>query len=73
MVLRATAFQDPTAFFHKLAVLPEEEARDIARRIWRDVNELNLFENILPSRHRADVIIHKAADHNVDGLWMRKL
>jgi type I pantothenate kinase len=73
MVLRATAFQDPTAFFHKLAVLPEAEARDIAQRIWRDVNELNLFENILPSRQRADVIIRKSADHNVDGLWMRKL
>ncbi len=73
MVLRATAFQDPTAFFHRLAVLPEEEARGIARRIWHDVNELNLFENILPSRQRADVIIRKGADHHVDGLWMRKL
>jgi type I pantothenate kinase len=73
MVLRATAFQDPTAFFHKLAVLPEDEARGIAKRIWHDVNELNLFENILPSRLRADVIIRKSADHNVDGLWMRKL
>jgi len=73
MVLRATAFQDPTAFFHRLAVLPEEEARGIARRIWHDVNELNLFENILPSRQRADVIIRKSADHHVDGLWMRKL
>jgi len=73
MVLRATAFQDPTAFFHKLAVLPEAEARAIAQRIWHDVNETNLFENILPSRQRADIIIRKGADHHVDGLWMRKL
>ncbi len=73
MLLRATAFQDPTAFFHKLAVLPEEEARGIARRIWRDVNELNLVENILPSRQRADVIVRKDADHRIESLWLRKL
>jgi type I pantothenate kinase len=73
MLLRETAFRDPTAFFHRLAVLPEQEARDIARRIWRDVNEVNLIENILPSRQRADIIIRKGADHHVDGLWMRKL
>jgi type I pantothenate kinase len=73
MLLRATAFQDPTAFFHRLAVLPEEEALGIGRRIWRDVNEKNLIENILPSRPRADVIIRKSASHAVDGLWLRKL
>jgi type I pantothenate kinase len=73
MLLRATAFQDPTAFFHRLAVLPEDEAHVIAQRIWRDVNEVNLIENILPSRQRADVIIRKGADHRVDNLWLRKL
>jgi type I pantothenate kinase len=73
MLLRATAFQDPTAFFHQLAVLDEAQASGIARRIWRDVNEVNLTENILPSRLRADVIIRKGADHRVDRLWLRKL
>jgi type I pantothenate kinase len=73
MLLRATAFQDPTAFFHRLAVLDEEEARGIAQRIWRDVNERNLVENILPGRARADLIIRKGAGHKVDSLWLRKL
>jgi type I pantothenate kinase len=73
MLLRETAFRDPTAFFHRLAVLPEDEARAIARRIWRDVNQRNLTENILPSRQRADVIVRKGSDHAVDGLWLRKL
>lgn len=73
MVLRATAFQDPTAFFHRLAVVPEDQAKEIARRIWRDVNERNLVENILPTRPRADVIIRKSANHSVDSLWLRKL
>jgi type I pantothenate kinase len=73
MLLRETAFTDPRAFFHPLAVMPEEEALAIARRIWRDVNEANLVENILPTRPRADVIIRKGADHRVDALWLRKL
>jgi type I pantothenate kinase len=73
MLLRATAFQDPTAFFHQLAVLPADEASAIARRIWREVNERNLIENILPTRPRADVIIRKSANHAVDSLWLRRL
>ena len=73
MLLRATAFTDPEAFFHRLAVLPEDEAQGIARRIWRDVNQRNLIENILPSRPRADVIVRKGADHTVESLWLRKL
>jgi type I pantothenate kinase len=73
MLLRETAFRDPTAFFHKLAVLPEDQASGIARRIWRDVNAANLAENILPSRPRADVIIRKGHDHRIDRLWLRKL
>ena len=56
-----------------MAVLPEDEARGIARRIWRDVNQRNLIENILPSRPRADVVIRKGADHRVESLWLRKL
>jgi type I pantothenate kinase len=73
MLLRETAFTDPNAFFHPLAVMPEDQALGIARRIWRDVNEANLVENIEPTRPRADVIIRKGADHRVDALWLRKL
>lgn len=73
MLLRETAFTDPQAFFHPLAVMPEADALAIAHRIWRDVNEANLVENILPSRARADVVVRKGADHRVEGLWLRRL
>lgn len=72
MALRATAFTDPHAFFHPLAMMPYAEAIDIARRIWREVNAANLVDNILPSRPRADVILHKGADHQVEALWLRR-
>lgn len=73
MLLRETAFTDPDAFFHPLAQMPETDALAIAHRIWRDVNEANLVDNILPTRPRADVIVRKGADHRVDALWLRKL
>ncbi|UAK23470.1 type I pantothenate kinase [Sphingomonas nostoxanthinifaciens] len=72
-LLRETAFTDPHAFFHPLAMMPEEEALGIARRIWREVNQVNLIENILPTRPRADVIVRKGPEHRIDNLWLRKL
>ena len=73
MLLRETAFQDPTAFFHRMAAMGEAEARTLAGKVWRDINAVNLNENILPSRSRADVIIRKGGDHRVESLALRKL
>ena len=72
-LLRRTAFQDPTAFFHALAAMPEEQAVQVARDVWRTVNGVNLAENILPSRPRADVVIRKGPTHAVESLWLRRL
>jgi type I pantothenate kinase len=73
MLLRETAFQDPTAFFHRMTKMSENEARSLAHQVWRDINAVNLVENILPSRPRADVIVRKGAGHRVESLWLRKL
>ena len=73
MLLRETAFRDPTAFFHRMAKMDVADALDLAQRVWRDVNALNLSENILPSRSRADVIVRKGGDHRVEELLLRKL
>jgi pantothenate kinase len=46
--LRKTAFQDPRSYFHRYADLGNEEAEGVATRIWLEINEPNLLENILP-------------------------
>ncbi len=52
--LRRTAFTDPRSYFHKYAhELDEDETAAFAQRVWRDVNEINLVSNILPTRARA--------------------
>lgn len=71
--LRKTAFQDPLSYFHRYADLTDEEAETVATRIWQEVNEPNLLENILPTRDRAHLILEKGADHAVQLVRLRKL
>jgi type I pantothenate kinase len=71
--LRQTAFRDPASYFHRYASLSEEEARTTGLSIWRAINLVNLRENILPTRQRADLILHKGADHAVQTVALRKL
>jgi type I pantothenate kinase len=71
--LRATVFQDPASYFHRFAALSEAEALAMASRVWREINGLNLRENILPTRERATLILEKGADHRVRQVRLRKL
>ena len=71
--LRETVFRDPSSYFHKYAALSEPEAIDTARRIWRDINLVNLHENIGPTRERAHLILEKAGNHYVEGVKLRRI
>jgi len=71
--LRETAFADPDSYFHRYAVLSDEEARSTAARIWREINGPNLVENILPTRSRATLVLVKGPDHSVEKVRLRKL
>ena len=71
--LRQTAFADPDSYFHRYAVLSDEQARDTAARIWAQINEVNLRENVLPTRSRATLVLAKGKDHGVRRIRLRKL
>jgi type I pantothenate kinase len=71
--LRQTAFRDPVSYFHRYSKLSETQARETGLSIWREINLINLKENILPTRKRADLILHKGADHAVESVAIRKL
>jgi type I pantothenate kinase len=71
--LRRTAFQEPSAYFHRYAGLSTDEATKVARRIWREINGVNLRQNIMPSRSRARLILEKGAEHTVERISLRKL
>jgi type I pantothenate kinase len=71
--LRQTAFRDPASYFHRYAALSEEEAVATGLSIWRSINLVNLRENILPTRQRADLILRKGVSHAVETVALRKL
>ena len=73
LMLRDTAFRNPNSYFHRYADLSEHEAIDTARKIWREINAVNLHANILPTRSRARIVLEKGPDHAVKHAYIRKL
>lgn len=70
--LRQGAFSNPDSYFHNYAKLPETEAVKIATQLWKEINGLNLKQNILPTRERASLIMTKSANHAVESVRLRK-
>ena len=56
LTLRSTAFMDPKSYFHRYSKFTDAEATATATSIWTRINLVNLHENILPTRQRADLI-----------------
>ena len=73
LTLRGTAFRDPKSYFHRYATLSDAEAVETASSIWRRINLVNLHENILPTRQRADLILRKAESHAIEEVALRRL
>ncbi|GAB2501473.1 type I pantothenate kinase [Alkalibacterium psychrotolerans] len=71
-VLLQTAFKDPSNYYYPYAVGDRKEAFKMAKNVWRTINLKNLQEYILPTRFRADMIIHKTSEHFIDQILLKK-
>ena len=71
--LRETVFQNESSYFHRYARLTEAEAIATATRIWREINLVNLLENIGPTRERAHLILEKGDQHAVQNVRLRRI
>lgn len=71
--LRETAFTQQDSFFYRYSQISDEQARDVANDLWSNINLVNLRENILPSRPRADLILKKDSEHFVESVQLRKI
>ena len=67
-----TAFLDPSNYYYQFAIGDRKEALSMARGVWENVNLKNLQEYILPTRGRADIILHKIKHHLIDEIYLRK-
>ena len=73
MKLRDTVFQNPDSFFRHFADLSHDEAVDVAKFIWHEINGKNLRENIDPTKSRAALLLRKGPDHRVTEVSLRRL
>lgn len=73
LALRQGAFSNPSSFFNVFAGLSDAEAVERAMGFWNDINLPNLRENVEPTKHRATLVLKKAADHAVETVLLRKL
>ncbi|ELA7318279.1 type I pantothenate kinase [Vibrio alginolyticus] len=69
---RQGAFTKPGSYFSHYTQLSVDDAKKKAKQIWHDINGLNLELNILPTRERAHLILHKGVNHLVDKVSLRK-
>ncbi|WP_300006053.1 type I pantothenate kinase [uncultured Cedecea sp.] len=69
---RESAFTDPDSYFHHYAKLSKDEAINTATQLWKEINLLNLKQNILPTRDRASLIMTKIANHEINSVKLRK-
>lgn len=73
LALRQAAFANPSSYFNVFAQLTDSEAETTALGYWRDINMPNLIENVMPTRHRASLVLNKGLDHSVESVLLRKL
>jgi type I pantothenate kinase len=73
LTLRVTAFADPKSYFHRYSKLSDADAVEVASSIWKRINLVNLHDNILPTRQRADLILKKSESHFVEEVALRRL
>lgn len=73
LTLRETIFRNDASYFHRYAHLTIDEAIKVATQIWREINWVNLRENIAPTRERAHLILQKGPDHSIQRVRLRKI
>jgi type I pantothenate kinase len=70
--LRETAFADPQSPFRRLSQVSTAEVDEFGTHVWESINEVNLIQNIQPTRARATLVLHKGADHSVTRVRLRR-
>lgn len=62
----------PENYYYQFTQWTKDEAFNMARNVWDTVNLPNLTQYILPTRNRADIILHKTDHHIIDEIYLRK-
>ncbi|HFU3799695.1 TPA: type I pantothenate kinase [Streptococcus suis] len=70
--LLTLAKNDPSNYYHRFTRMTYPEIIAIAQNTWKNINLANLEKYIEPTRNRADIILHKAENHEIDKIYLKK-
>lgn len=71
-LLMDKAKNDPSNFYYEYAIGDRQEAIAMAKYVWQTINLKNLNDYILPTKTRADLVIHKNLNHVIDYVLLKK-
>lgn len=71
-MLLDTAFTNPANYYYAYSKGPREKGVCDGQKVWQTVDLPNLTEYILPTRNRANFILHKTANHVVDRIYLKR-
>ena len=66
------AEKDPNNYYHRFTQMPFNQVLAIAQDTWKNINLANLEKYIEPTRSRADIILHKGQNHEIDKIYLKK-
>nr|BET44468.1 MAG: type I pantothenate kinase [Candidatus Aschnera chinzeii] len=61
-----------SSYFHRYSKLETTELINIAQYIWNTINMVNLYNNILPTKNMASLIITKGINHTIINMQLKK-
>ena len=70
--LLSFAQDDPGNYYYRFTQLPLSEVKDFAHQVWTSINLTHLQNYIEPTRNRAEVILHKSKNHEIDEIYLKK-
>ena len=70
--LLSFAQDDSNNYYYRFTQQPISEVKDFARQVWTSINLTNLQNYIEPTRNRAEVILHKSKNHEIDEIYLKK-
>ena len=71
--LRLAALNNKEDFFNRFSSTDIDQAKEIANSIWEKINLINLNENILPTKYKANLILKKNINHKTNEIWLRNI
>ncbi|EHJ57731.1 pantothenate kinase [Streptococcus urinalis FB127-CNA-2] len=63
---------EPENYYHRFLEMGHDKAMQLAKDTWKTINLVNLENYIAPTRHRADLIMHKTSQHKIDEIYLKK-